>query len=68
MAQVQNAEAGSDIDAAGAEDKQAQAAEVKEPKLHGFGVMGTTAVSLAVILAVVALGTLAVSRQRKANP
>jgi hypothetical protein len=68
MAQVQSAEGGSDIDLAGAEEKQVQAVEAKEPKLQGFGVMATTAVSLAVILAVVALGTLAVSRQRKANP
>lgn len=68
MAQVQSAEGGSDIASAGAEDKQIQAAEVKEREPRGFGVVGTTAVSLGVILLAVVLGTLAVSRQRKVSP
>ena len=40
-------------------------AETPERKIRGFGVMGTTAVSLAVILVVVALGTIAVTRTKK---
>lgn len=38
--------------------------ETPERKIRGFGVMGTTAVSLAVILVVVALGTIAVTRKK----
>jgi hypothetical protein len=51
----------------GAGDEQAQAAEVAQRDRRRLGVMGTTAVSLAGILLVVAVGTLAVTRQRKAN-
>ena len=40
-------------------------AETPERKVHGFGVMGTTAVSLAVILVAAGLGTLAVTRRKK---
>jgi len=39
-------------------------AETPERKVHGFGVMGTTAVSLAVILVAAGLGTLAVTRRK----
>jgi hypothetical protein len=67
MAQVQTAEGGSDTDLAGAEDEQVQAVEVKERELRGFGVVGTTAVSLGVILLAVVLGTLAVSRRGKGH-
>jgi len=42
--------------------------ETTEQKVHGFGVMGTTAVSLAAILVVAALGTFAMSRFRKKHP
>jgi hypothetical protein len=39
-------------------------AETPERKVRGFGVMGTTAVSLAVILIAAGLGTLAVTRRK----
>ena len=39
-------------------------AETPERKVHGFGVMGTTAVSLAVILIAAGLGTLAVIKRK----
>jgi len=39
-------------------------AETPERKVHGFGVMGTAAVSLAVILVAAGLGTLAVTRRK----
>jgi len=42
--------------------------ETPERKVHGFGVMGTTAVSLGAILVVAALGTFAMSRFRKGHP
>ena len=42
--------------------------ETPERKVRGFGVMGTTAVSLAAILVVAALGTFAMSRFRKGHP
>ena len=42
--------------------------ETAERKVRGFGVMGTTAVSLAAILVVAALGTFAMSRFRKGHP
>jgi len=38
--------------------------ETTERKVHGFGVMGTTAVSLAVILIAAGLGTLVVTRRK----
>jgi len=38
--------------------------ETTERKVHGFGVMGTTAVSLVVILVAAGLGTLAVTRRK----
>jgi hypothetical protein len=49
-----------------ANDKQAQVVEVGGR--GGLGVVGTTAVSLAVILLVVALGTVAMTRHRKEHP
>jgi hypothetical protein len=67
MAQVQTVEAGSDTALTGAGDEQVQAVEIKEQELRGFGVVGTTAVSLGVILLAVVLGTLAVSRRGKAR-
>jgi hypothetical protein len=39
--------------------------ETPERKVRGFGVMGTTAVSLAVILVAAGLGTLAVTKRNK---
>lgn len=51
-----------------ATDEQAKAVEGKERKLRGFGVVGTTAVSLGGILLAVVLGTLAVSRLKKGHP
>ena len=42
--------------------------ETPERKVRGFGVMGTTAVSLGAILVVAALGTFAMSRFRKGHP
>jgi hypothetical protein len=51
-----------------ANDKQTQTVEVKERKFRGLGVVGTTAVSLAAILLVVALGTVAMTRRRKEHP
>ena len=50
-----------------ANDKQAQAVEVKERKFRGLGVVGTTAVSLVVILLVVVLGSVALSPRRKGH-
>ena len=38
--------------------------EIPEQKVHSFGVMGTTAVSLAVILVAAGLGTLAVTKRK----
>ena len=38
--------------------------ETSERKVRGFGVMGTTAVSLVVILIAAGLGTLAVARRK----
>jgi hypothetical protein len=43
-------------------------AQAPEQKVHGFGVMGTTVVSLGAILVVAALGTFAMSRFRKEHP
>ena len=43
------------------------AVEIPERKVHGLGVMGTTAVSLAVILIAVGLGTLAVTKRKKSD-
>jgi hypothetical protein len=56
-----------DNDLSLADDKQEQAVEVKERKVLGLGIMGTTAVCLAVILLVVVLGTLAISPRRKGH-
>ncbi len=42
--------------------------ETPDRKVRGFGVMGTTAVSLTAILVVAALGTFAMSRFRKGHP
>ncbi len=56
-----------DNDLGPAEDKQEQAVEVKERKVLGLGIMGTTAVCLAVILLVVVLGTMAISPRRKGH-
>jgi hypothetical protein len=56
-----------DNDLSPADDKQEQAVEVKERKVLGLGIMGTTAVCLAVILLVVVLGTMAISPRRKGH-
>jgi hypothetical protein len=42
--------------------------QAPEQKVHGFGVMGTTAVSLGAILVVAAFGTFAMSHFRKGRP
>jgi len=42
-------------------------AQAPEQKVHGFGVMGTTAVSLAAILVAVGLGTFAVTKKKKSD-
>jgi len=47
--------------------KSGQAAKVKERKLLGLGIIGTTGVMLAVILLVVVLGTMAISPRRKGH-
>jgi len=56
-----------DNDLSPADDKQEQSVEVKERKVLGLGIMGTTAVCLAVILLVVVLGTMAISPRRKGH-
>jgi hypothetical protein len=56
-----------DNDLSPADDKQPQAVEVKERKLLGLGIMGTTGVCLAVILLAVVLGTMAISPRRKGH-
>ena len=56
-----------DNDLSPADDKQEQAVEVKERKVLGLGIMGTTGVMLAVILLVVVLGTMAISTRRKGH-
>ena len=56
-----------DVVAVEPDDEPFETAAAAEQKPRGLGVMGTTAVSLAGILVLVALGTLAVSRRRKAN-
>ena len=48
-------------------DVPVNTAEVTERKLLGLGIMGTTAVCLAVILLVVVLGTMAISPRRKGH-
>jgi len=48
-----------------AAEEQAPTVEVKERKLLGLGLMGTTGVMLAVIVLVVVLGTVALSPRRK---
>jgi len=48
-------------------DVPVNAVEAKERKLLGLGIMGTTAVCLAVILLVVVLGTMAISPRRKGH-
>ncbi len=50
-----------------ADDKKEKAVEVKERKLLGLGIMGTTGVMLAIILLVVVLGTMAISPRRKGH-
>jgi hypothetical protein len=50
-----------------AADKQVQTVEVKERKLLGLGIMGTTGIMLAIIALVVVLGTLALSPRRKGH-
>lgn len=54
-----------DNDLSLADDKQTQAVEVKERKLLGLGIMGTTGIMLAVILLAVVLGSVALSPRRK---
>lgn len=56
---------GSDNDQTLAADSQAQTVEVKERKLLGLGLMGTTGVMLAIIVLLVVLGTVALSPRRK---
>jgi len=56
-----------DNDLAPADDNQAQAVEVKERKLLGLGIMGTTGVMLAIILLAVVLGSVALSPRRKGH-
>jgi hypothetical protein len=48
-------------------DIPVNAVEVKERRLLGLGIMGTTGIMLAVILLVVVLGTMAVSPRRKGH-
>jgi len=48
-------------------DVPVNAVEVKERKVLGLGIMGTTGVMLAVILLVVVLGTMAISPRRKGH-
>ncbi|MCP4259398.1 MAG: hypothetical protein GY774_18110 [Planctomycetes bacterium] len=48
-----------------AAEEQTQAVEVKERKILGLGLMGTTGVMLAIIVIVTILGTLALSPPRK---
>ncbi len=48
-------------------DVPVNAVEVKERKVLGLGIMGTTGVCLAVILLVVVLGTMAISPRRKGH-
>ncbi len=56
-----------DNDLSSATDKQALAVEVKERKLLGLGIMGTTGVMLAVILLAVVLGSVALSPRRRGH-
>ncbi len=63
-----------DNDLSPADDKQSagrlaaeQAVEVKERKVLGLGIMGTTGVMLAVILLVVVLGSVALSPRRRGH-
>jgi hypothetical protein len=65
-AQVVESDSGNDL--TGADDTQPLVVEVPEQKLRGFGVVGTTAVSLGGLLLAVVVGTLAVSLRKKANP
>jgi len=51
-----------------ADEEQAQAVKVRERKLLGLGVMGTTGIVLGVILLAVVLGTMVISPQRKEHP
>ena len=46
-------------------EAQVESVTVETPKLHGFGVMGTAAVSLGGLMLAVVLGTLVVSRKKK---
>jgi hypothetical protein len=48
-----------------AADEQAPTVEVKERKILGLGLMGTTGVMLAIIVLAVVLGTVALSLRRK---
>ncbi len=59
-----------DNDLSPADDKLTQtveAVEVKERKLLGLGIMGTTGIMLAIILLVVVLGTMAIRPRRKGH-
>ncbi len=58
---------GSDNDQAFTADEQAQTGEVKERKLLGLGLIGTTGVMLAIIILAVVLGTVALSPRRKGH-
>jgi hypothetical protein len=57
------------VAAAISESNKPLSAPVEDPerKVHGFGVIGMTAVSLAAILIAVGLGTLAVTKKKKSN-
>ncbi|MCH8120317.1 MAG: hypothetical protein IIC00_11380 [Planctomycetes bacterium] len=56
-----------DNDLSLADDKQTQAVEVKERKLLGLGIMGTTGIMLAIILLAVVLGSVALSLRRRGH-
>jgi hypothetical protein len=50
-----------------AADEQAPTVEVKERKILGLGLMGTTGVMLAILILMVVLGTIALSPRRKGS-
>ena len=56
-----------DNDLSPADDKQEQSVEVKERKLLGLGIMGTTGIVLGGILLLVVLGTMVISPRRKGH-
>jgi hypothetical protein len=50
-----------------AAEEQVKTVEVKEKKILGLGLMGTTGVMLAIIILLVVLGTVALSPRRKSQ-